>query len=454
MFHSLRARLWLSYAFLIVVALTVVGLVLVLFLLRDPLLYRKTFLRLATAQTLLTDQAQSAAPLPDVARTLDVRVLVFDRSGRLVQDSGGNQPALPLPSNPLNLRTIGLERDFSGRPWFYSIKQLSDGGWLVIAAPRPKVAPVLAVLTDELSAPFLEGGLIALLLSLVLAYVIARWVAGPLEQVIAAARIVPPESIPAITERGPREVRELTRAFNAMVARVSASRTAERDFVANVSHELKTPLTSIQGFAQALMDGTAEAPDERRQAAEVIYNEAGRMHRMALDLLDLARLDAGTAEFKQAPVDMLALLGSICDKFQPMALDAGVVLQMALPPTLPALTGDGDRLAQIFSNLVDNALKFTPAGGSVTIRAMQEHGEIQVSVTDTGKGIPPSALPHIFDRFYRADSARAGGDGHGAGLGLAIAHEVVAAHGGRITVRSAEGRGTGFVVHLPLKRIV
>jgi signal transduction histidine kinase len=451
MFHSLRARLWLSYAFLIAVALTVVGLVLVLFLLRDPLLYRKTFLRLATAQTLVTDQTQSVVQLSDVARTLDVRVLLFDASGRLVQDSSGNQPALPLPANPLNLRAIGMQRDLSGRPWFYSVKQLSNGGWLVIAAPRPKVAPVLAVLTDELSAPFLEGGLIALLFSLVLAYVIARWVAGPLEQVIAAARIVPPESIPSIAERGPREVRELTRAFNAMVARVSASRTAQRDFVANVSHELKTPLTSIQGFAQALMDGTAQEPDERRQAAQVIYNEAGRMHRMALDLLDLARLDAGTAELKKVPVDMLALLRSVCDKFQPMALEAGVDLQMALPPNLPPLMGDGDRLAQVFSNLVDNALKFTPAGGSVTIRTMQEQGEIQVSVIDTGKGIPPSALPHIFDRFYRGDSARTGGDGRGAGLGLAIAHEVVAAHGGRISVRSAEGRGTGFVVHLPLK---
>ena len=233
---------------------------------------------------------------------------------------------------------------------------------------------------------------------------------------------------------------------------MNASRSAQRDFVANVSHELKTPLTSIQGFAQALMDGTAEGPDARRQAAEVIYNEAGRMHRMALDLLDLARLDAGTAEFKRGPVDMLALLRSICDKFQPIALEAGVTLQMALPDTLPILHGDGDRLAQVFGNLVDNAIKFTPRGGSVTIRALQEAAELQVSVNDTGKGIPPDALPRIFDRFYRADSARAGGNTQGAGLGLAIAHEVVAAHGGRISVRSAEGRGTGFVVHLPLAK--
>ncbi len=452
MFRSLRARLWLSYAALILTALSVVGVVLVLFLLRDPLLYRKIFVRLAAAETLLSAPNRSLIQISDVSRALDVRVLLFDSSGRLVQDSGGNQTALPLPSGLLKLRPTGLERDFAGRPWLYTLKQLGDGSWLLIAAPRPKVAPVLAVLTDELSAPFLEGGLIALLLSLLLAYLIARWVAAPLEQVVAAARTFPPENIPEVPERGPQEVRQLARAFNALVARVRSSRNAQRDFVANVSHELKTPLTSIQGFAQALMDGTADDPDARRQAAQVIFTEAGRMHRMALDLLDLARLDAGTAQFQCAPVDMLALLRSLSDKFQPIALEAGVALQLGLPPTLPPDPGDGDRLAQVFSNLVDNALKFTPRGGSVTIRAAQDRGEVQVAVHDTGKGIPPRALPHIFDRFFRADGARSGGSAQGAGLGLAIVHEVIAAHGGRISVRSAEGRGTGFVVHLPLFR--
>jgi signal transduction histidine kinase len=134
-----------------------------------------------------------------------------------------------------------------------------------------------------------------------------------------------------------------------------------------------------------------------------------------------------------------------------MASNAGIALHLSLPEELPPLLGDGDRLAQVFSNLVDNALKFTPRDGSVTLRAIEDHGEIQVAVNDTGKGIPAAALAHIFDRFYQADRARAGGEDHGSGLGLAIAHEIVAAHGGRISVRSAEGHGTGFVVHLPLR---
>jgi two-component system, OmpR family, sensor kinase len=451
MFRTLRARLWFSYAFMVLTALAVVGVVLILYLLRNPLLYRKTSLRVSAAAAALSTQPHPADQLQEVARALDVRVMLFDSDRRLVADTSVNQPVLPLPYNLLNLRPNGLERDLSGKPWFYSVQRLSDGTWLLIAAPRPKVAPLLALLTDELSGPFLWGGAIALLTSLVLAFVIARWIADPLEQIVVAARTVPSDNIPPVVERGPHEVRELAKAFNSMVRRVRAGRDAQRDFVANVSHELKTPLTSIQGFSQALMDGTAETPDARRQAAEIIFSEAGRMHRMAIDLLDLAKLDAGTAEFQNAQVDMRALLREICDKFQPMAAREQVLLRLVLPESMPPLSGDGDRLAQVFSNLIDNALKFTPEGGTVTIRATGDDKEIQVSVNDTGSGIPVGALPYIFDRFYRADAARAGGDNHGAGLGLAIAHEIVTAHGGRISVRSAEGRGTGFVVHLPLR---
>ena len=171
---------------------------------------------------------------------------------------------------------------------------------------------------------------------------------------------------------------------------------------------------------------------------------------MALDLLDLARLEAGTADLKMSTVDMKALLNGVMEKFAPMAARSEVNLKLELASDLPTFMGDGDRLAQVFTNLVDNALKFTPRNGTVTLRALQDKGEVQVSVSDTGKGIPAKAIPHIFDRFYQADSSRAGGEKHGAGLGLAIVQEIVTAHGGRISVRSAEGRGTAFIVHLPL----
>jgi signal transduction histidine kinase len=212
---------------------------------------------------------------------------------------------------------------------------------------------------------------------------------------------------------------------------------------------LKTPLTSVQGFAQAILDGAADTPEARRHAAEVIYNEAGRMHRLVLDLLDLARLEAGTADLKMGAVEMSALLNGIAEKFAPLAGQVGVRL-VVQAGGLPVMMGDGDRLAQVFTNLVDNALKFTPPGGAVTLQARLAEGQMECLVSDTGKGIAADALPQIFNRFYQADSSRARSDRGGAGLGLAIAREIIEAHGGRISVRSQVGRGSVFTIRLPL----
>ncbi len=456
MFSSLRARLWLSYAFLIVTALAVVAFVLILFLLRNPLLYRQTLDRIKAAESVIappggqTLRPRIDARLTGIANAFSVRILTFDANGFLLEDTAGGSPLISLPARALlRLNALPTVRDATGKLWLYSARQMSDGTWLMVAAPRPKIT-TWSILTDELFMPLVEGGVIALLLSLVLAFVLARWVADPLQNVVAAARTVPADAAKLVEPSGPQEVQELTRAFNAMVGRVQSSQKSQRDFVANVSHELKTPLTSIQGFSQAILDGTADTPEALHQAAEVIYDEAGRMHRMALDLLDLARLEAGTADLKMSPVDMKALLNGVMEKFTPMAARSEVNLKLEMASDLPAFMGDGDRLAQVFTNLVDNALKFTPRNGTVTLRALQDKGEVQVSVSDTGKGIPAKAIPHIFDRFYQADSSRAGGEKHGAGLGLAIVQEIVTAHGGRISVRSAEGRGTAFIVHLPL----
>jgi len=456
MFSSLRSRLWLSYALLIVTALSVVALSLFIYLIRNPLLYRQTTERLQAVQSIVMErgnvspsQSYSVAA-QKASRTFNVRILLFSQDKQIFFDTSSDKKSpLPFPEKRLIQRKNPVVRDGNGAAWLYSVAQLPDKTYLLVASPRPRLS-IVNIIADEFLPSFLQSGLIALLLSLVVAFLFARWIADPLQKVVAAARAMPSAEIKPVEAQGPHEVQELTRAFNSMIVRTQASQKSQRDFVANVSHELKTPLTSVQGFAQALLDGTADTEQTRQQAAQVIFDESGRMHRMVLDLLDLARLDAGTADITMSPVHVPALLNAIREKFTPQSQKAGVDINMDVAPNLPALTADGDRLAQVFTNLVDNALKFTPSGGAISLRALVINGDMKISVTDTGAGIPAEALAHIFDRFYQADLSRRGGEKHGAGLGLAIAQEIVQAHGGKIIVHSGLGEGTSFDVFLPV----
>jgi len=457
MFTSLRSRLWLSYAFVITVALMIVAIVLFVFLIRNPVLTREIQQQLKTVQGMIVADPQaylgSQDALQRIARDNKVRVLVFDSKRKLLLDSNQNDVSLPPPRRNLLNRNSQTALDAKGNVWLYTTSRLVDGRFLVVAALRPRV-PFLNIFADEFLLPIIEGGLIAFLISLILAFVLSRSVADPLQQVIVAARNYPSDDMKPVEPRGPHEVQDLTRAFNSMIERVHSSQQSQRDFVANVSHELKTPLTSIQGFAQAILDDTADTPEARKQAAQIIYNESGRMHRLALNLLDLARLEAGTADLKMSAVDVDALLHGIVEKFTPQASKAGVNLQVTIQSGLPVLIADGDRLAQVFTNLVDNALKFTPANGQVTLSVKKAGAELELSVADTGIGVESEALSRLFDRFYQVDASRsrAGGAGHGAGLGLAIVKEIVQAHGGKIGVRSQAGHGTIFTVYLPLAR--
>ena len=460
MFSSLRSRLWLSYALLVVTALSIVAVILFVYLIRNPLLYRQTLERLQAVQTIVMERdGQSLSVVAERAsKNFNVRIVLFSADQQVLLDTAGKkEPELKFPREKILPRSTPIVRDEKKTPWLYSIEQLPDNSYIMVAAPRPRFT-LMNVFTDDFLPLIMQSGIIALLLSLVVAFFFARWIADPLQKVVLAARQMPSAQIKPVEPQGPHEVQELTRAFNGMIARTQASQKSQREFVANVSHELKTPLTSVQGFAQAILDGTADTDESRQQAAQIIYDESARMHRMVLDLLDLARLDAGTADITMSPVNMSALLNAIAEKFTPQSQRAGVEIKVETVGALPTISADGDRLAQVFTNLVDNALKFTPRGGEITLSAALELDSslsdkiMRVSVSDTGAGIPVESQAYIFDRFYQADPSRKGGEKHGAGLGLAIASEIVQAHGGRISVRSRLGEGTSFDVFLPLTR--
>ena len=465
---SLNTRLLASYLLIIAVFMCIISLVLLLLI--TNVLRATTYQQLnaaadASIALMLSTQA-AQLPLERIAESRHVRVLLTDAEGRVIRDSGGQAVRWNFwaevdygersPKTRDDLQ--GEWTDDEGQTWlFVSLRWPPRSSAaprrlerIVFAAPEPDRRQWFS---EYLARPLFIAGGIALVLSALLAWLISRSVARPLQQVAGAAHAIAlgdyDQTVPV---SGPSEARRLAQDFNIMTGQVRASRDAQRDFVANVSHELKTPLTSIQGYSQAILDGTADDPETVQRSAAIVHDEAERMARMVSELLDLARIESGQIVMRQEQVELRALLENVVERFRLQAEDAGVVLTTQAAD-LPPLTGDGDRLAQVFINLLDNALKHTPPGGQVTVMAelltpSSAGKAVQVTVSDNGQGIPPEDLPRVFERFYQVDKSRK--HTGSVGLGLVIAREIVEAHGGSIEAESIVGLGTRFSVLLPV----
>jgi len=462
--NSVSTRLFAAFTAIIVLVILMISFTLIVLLRNNPLVQRQDLAKLASVSTSITrldlpgvelNTAQDEVKVQQLGSTYGVRVLVTESSGAVLLDSAQpNSPALPLR----RFRTarqdalfpqmmVGEVRDSSLRQWLFVARSFGANRVLVTAA-QPKQLAALVFFGENLLLPMAESAGVAILVAIVLAIWISRSIAQPLQKMATVAQgIARGDYALAAPESGPDEVRALGQSLNSMKQQVQASQQAQRDFLANVSHELKTPLTSIQGFAQAMLDGAAATPEAIQRSANIIYSEADRMRRLVESLLDLARLDAGLKSLTRSPLDLGSLLAAVTEKFDPQARAQGVALLTELPPTLPAITGDADRLAQVFTNLLDNALKHTPAGGKVTLAAITLPGWVEVTVSDTGPGIPAEDLSRIFERFYQVDKSRA--RRAGVGLGLTISKDIVEAHGGSLRAESVVGLGSRFVVRLP-----
>jgi two-component system phosphate regulon sensor histidine kinase PhoR len=216
-----------------------------------------------------------------------------------------------------------------------------------------------------------------------------------------------------------------------------------RDFVANVSHEFKTPLTAIQGFAETLLGGALDDKANRKRFVEIIREHARRLARLTDDLLKLSRIEAGRLDLESRPVSVAGLVNGCVETARLKAESRGLTIAVELPEGLPPVRGDAVQLDEVLQNLIDNALQYTPSGGRIDVTAYSNGHEVIFTVADTGIGIPESDLERIFERFYRVDAARSREAG-GTGLGLSIARHIVDAHGGRIWVESAVGQGSRF----------
>lgn len=336
--------------------------------------------------------------------------------------------------------------------WLFSgfvddrISLVGDVSGVLVALPRPSqtLQGVLADFGADLFLPLLQASVIGLVIAFVLAYFISRTIAQPLQSLSHAAEAIARGDLNHQAEvGGPHEIRALAEAFNYMTAEVRRTQTAQQDFLANISHDLKTPLTSIQGYSQAIIDQTIDAPEK---AAHIIYEESIRLTRMVTAITDLARMQAGQMVLTLTEIDLAGLVKGVADRLEVMANKQQIQLEVNASP-VPPIMGDGDRLVQVLDNLLGNAIKYTPSGGRVSLNVFDEQDGVTIHIQDTGVGIPQADLSRIFERFYQVDKAR--GPRRGTGLGLAIAHEIIQQHQGKISVESQEGQGTAFSVWIP-----
>jgi signal transduction histidine kinase len=279
--------------------------------------------------------------------------------------------------------------------------------------------------------------------------VTVRRVFTPLDDLLAAAdRVAEGDYSARMAEKGPRAVRSLSRTFNHMASRLQLTDQQRRDLLADVTHELRTPLTVVQGNLEGMLDGVYPADEARLKS---VLEETQVLSRLVDDLRTLALSESGALQLRREPTDLAVLINESAAAFRSQADGKGVSLKVNLEGDLPLLDLDPERMRQVLSNLITNALRYTPAGGSIDVVARltpdEKNRQAEIVVRDSGAGIPPEDLPHVFERYYKSR------DSGGMGLGLAIARRLVELHGGTIQAESAPGQGTTMRVRLPAEAL-
>ncbi|HEX2914050.1 MAG TPA: HAMP domain-containing sensor histidine kinase [Chloroflexia bacterium] len=447
--------------------------------------------------------------LESYANLLNVRVLLVDSQGQVRVDTGAENGSTLLDQK-INYKLVPRDNQayqgsivLQGVTYFYYARPGPNIGPIPSQLPSERITQpfnsqlgqaitqtdlLLSVPEETLSAgwnDFARGMLLAaalaLAVSIALALLIARSISRPLTRMTEASVAIAHGRYNEHLRVDSRdEFGRLAMSFNQMAHEVARSQQTMRDFVANVSHELKTPLTSIQGFSQAIAEGVADDPELLKHSADVIYEEAARMRRLVDELLDLSRIESGQVELNRRELNLRGMLERVIIKLGPLADDKHLHIEHHLETLeTPVVMGDADRLEQIFTNILDNAIKYSREYGTIWLQMQTgqprspeqtqsvESGRngksnrpnfISVTIGNTGPMIPPEKLPRIFERFYKLDPSRKR-KGESTGLGLAIAKELVEAHQGSITVTSQplpEGQGqpgdgyTFFTIRLPL----
>ncbi|HEX7102996.1 MAG TPA: HAMP domain-containing sensor histidine kinase [Nitrolancea sp.] len=406
------------------------------------------------------------------AKQLKVRLILLDQRGEVLHDTKSNDPLSAETKKRLYQASLQLlvrvenegtlnrltqqDRDIyvgkiGGQRALITIVSQVEGRYVAI------IAPTSAPLFRELILPLLLALGIALLGAVIATVFLSRSIALPITRLTRAADgITGGDLNRTVPEQGNGEVGQLVHSFNEMIRRLRITYESQRRLLANVAHELRTPLTSIQGYAQGLSDGIFETEQQRKEALETIGHESERVNELLIQILELARLESGQSGPQRHEIDVDDIVARVLRRHRVEASTSGVEL---IGPVSGARTivADEAMVDQAIDNLVRNAIRHTPDGGSVAVGlattrdAERNAAGIRISVTDTGSGIPEDAIPHIFDRFYRANGHDTSNTRFqsGFGLGLAIVREIAVNHGGTVNVTSEIGKGTTFTIDLP-----
>jgi signal transduction histidine kinase len=404
-----------------------------------------------------TDRDRQFRQALDQAKT--VQALSFGPSGSPARNLSGLLGQLPGPVLVVDHTGQALFRGFSAPPPAAGVSRLLSGSPLdtgkagnlafvgvsvirnreivgaVYVGYRVERGGILGAVSDTAGFvrsiwwQLLVAGALAAFIALGLARILARGLTQPIRDMAGAVRqMARGEYRQRVPVRSRDELGQLAEGFNHMAGEMEGLERLRRDLVANVSHELKTPISAIRAHLENLMDGVEE-PNPALLA--VMVQQAERLSRLVDQLLDLSKLESGDVPLQLEPVELSPLVERIASEVQMARSDRGVHLRNEIAQELPPVHADRERLHQVLFNLLDNAYRFSPRGGVVTVQAIRDNGSCEVSVEDNGPGIPSEHLPLVFERFYRVDQSRSRDDG-GTGIGLAIARSVVEAHGGRI----------------------
>jgi two-component system OmpR family sensor kinase/two-component system sensor histidine kinase BaeS len=377
-----------------------------------------------------------------------LEVILADADRRIVYDSSGERLENRLKSSEKS-RALAIEASDGGQVI----------GYLLLSFPgdRDRLGGLEQAFLDRMEQILIIGALLAVGVSLAIGALLSRSLTAPLQRLAAAARAVAAGDLEQqVAVEGSDEMVEVAHAFNEMTTALGESERQRQNMVADVAHELRTPLTVVQGNLQAILDEVY--PLDKAEISR-LYDETRLLSRLVDDLRELALADAGQLGLHTRPTDLAQVIHATVETLEPAAEMQQVNLGAKPDADLPAVEADPDRLAQVLRNLLINALRHTPPGGSVVVTASRLEDDVEVAVADTGEGIAPENLAHVFERFWQADPARTRsesrgqiGNAGGTGLGLSVAQSLVQAQGGRIWAESTLGQGSTFRFTLPLAR--